>query len=148
MMLILILLILHFYFPYTHYNSVDISPDFLLLVIIGSLRYNGLKIILISFVIGIYKDFITQSYFLGFLTFVNTILGYIIQNLRSTIYKNAYYTFFSILIFFYFFTNYFLQYSESYFFYFKFSLIKTLTTIFALFLFNLLFPKNFKKDAK
>ena len=89
-MLILILLILHFYFPYIHYNLIDISPDFLLLIIISSLRYSGFQIILISFIIGLYKDFITQSYFIGFLTFINTFFGYVISNLKLFIYKISY----------------------------------------------------------
>ena len=147
--MLIILLLLHFYFPYMSYNSINISPDFLLLIIIySSIRLDKSKLILISFIIGLLRDILTQYYFLGFISLLTTFFGYLMATTKSS--KNFNFKYVSILIFtfFYFFIDYTLQYSESYFFYFKFSFIRLVVTISIFFLLNKIFTKIFKNFEK
>jgi len=146
-MITLLLLILHFYFPSIDYNSISISPDFLLLIIIiNSFYLNDSKTLLLGFIIGLLKDILTQSDYLGFLTFVTLVFSYALIKIKIYQKKDIQYFSISFLTFFYFFINYFLKYSESYFFYFKFSLIQAILTIFILFLFYFIFNKRFKRN--
>ena len=148
-MIILLLLILHFYFPSIYYNTINISPDFLLIIIvIGSFYLNNSKILLLGFSIGLLKDILTQSDYLGFLTFITLIFSYVLIKIKIYQNKNIQYVVISFLMLIYFFSNYFLKYSELYLFYLKFSLIKSITTIFFLFLFYLIFNERLKKNEK
>jgi len=148
-MIILLLLILHFYFPSIYYNTINISPDFLLIIIvIGSFYLNNSKILLLGFSVGLLKDILTQSDYLGFLTFITLIFSYVLIKIKIYQNKNIQYVVISFLMLIYFFSNYFLKYSESYLFYLKFSLIKSIATIFVLFLFYLIFNERLKKNEK
>jgi len=148
-MIILFLLILHFYFPSINYNSINISPDFLLIIIVISSFYlNDSKTLLLGFSIGLLKDILTQSDYLGFLTLITLIFSYGLIKIKIYKKKNIQYFSISFLMFIYFFANYFLKYSESFLFYFKFSLMQYIVTIFILFLFYLIFNERFKKNEK
>ena len=148
-MIIFLLLILHFYFPIVDYGSIDISPDFLLLIIIiNSFYLNDSKILLSGFVIGLLKDLLTQSDYLGLLTFLSILFAYGLIKLKVYQNKNMKYIFISFLMFIYFFINYFLKYSESYLFYCKFALIQSLTTSFVLFFYHFIFKYRLNKNAK
>ena len=148
-MIILFLLILHFYFPSINYSSINISPDFLLIIIVISSFYlNDSKTLLLGFSIGLLKDILTQSDYLGFLTFITLFFSYGLIKIKIYKKKNIQYFSISFLMFIYFFANYFLKYSESHFFYFKFSLMQYIITIFILFLFYLIFNERFKKNEK
>ena len=117
-MIILLLLILHFYFPSIYYNTINISPDFLLIIIvIGSFYLNNSKILLLGFSIGLLKDILTQSDYLGFLTFITLIFSYVLIKIKIYQNKNIQYVVISFLMLIYFFSNYFLKYSELYLFY-------------------------------
>ena len=148
-MIIFLLLILHFYFPIVDYGSIDISPDFLLLIIIiNSFYLNDSKILLSGFVIGLLKDLLTQSDYLGLLTFLSILFAYGLIKLKVYQNKNMKYIFISFLMFIYFFVNYFLKYSESYLFYCKFALIQSLITSFVLIFFHFIFKDKLNKNAK
>ena len=148
-MIIFLLLILHFYFPIVDYGSIDISPDFLLLIIIiNSFYLNDSKILLSGFVIGLLKDLLTQSDYLGLLTFLSILFAYGLIKLKVYQNKNMKYIFISFLMFIYFFINYFLKYSESYLFYCKFALIQSLITSFVLIFCHFIFKDRFNKNAK
>ncbi len=147
-MLAIILIILHLYFPAIHFNHIDISPDFFLLSIVFlSIKYNNSKIIFISFFIGLINDFLISSNYFGLITLIYTVFSYLL--LRINYYKNnAIYNLF-IIISFYFctFLIYMLEYSDSYFFYTKYSLIKVFISFMLLFIIDKIFGVS-KKYAK
>ncbi len=148
-MIFFLLLILHFYFPSLDYNSINISPDFLLIIIIISSFYlNDSKILFLGFIIGLLKDILTQSNYLGFITFISLIFAYGLIKIQVYQNKTTKYIAVLVLMFIYFFINYFLKYSESYLFYLKFSLIQSIVTIFALISFYLIFNERFNKNEK
>lgn len=126
-MLVITLIILQLYFPVLHYNHIDVSPNFFLIaLIVFSLKNNSDKIILVGFGMGIVNDILLSSNYFGFVTFLYTIFSYIL--LRSDNYKsrNIYniYTMLSFFVCVY--LMYVFSYSDTYFFYFKYSLIKSL----------------------
>ncbi len=146
-MINLFLLILYFYFPSINYASINISPDFLLImIIVNSFHLTDSRILLLGFSIGLFKDFLTQSNYLGFLTLITLFFAYLLIKIKIYKNKNIKYIYILCLIFIYFFINYFLKYSESYSFYFQFALIQSIITIFILFAFKIIFNKRFKKD--
>tara|TARA_B100000945_G_C20330512_1_gene572163 strand:- start:503 stop:943 length:441 start_codon:yes stop_codon:yes gene_type:complete len=146
-MINLFLLILYFYFPSISYASINITPDFLLImIIINSFYLIDSKILLLGFSIGLLKDFLTHSDYLGFLTLITLFFAYALTKIKSYKNKNIQYVYILCLMFIYFFINYFLKYSESYFFYFQFSLIQCVITIFTLFIFKIIFNERFKKN--
>mgnify|MGYP001495565911 CR=1 FL=1 len=126
-MLVITLIILKLNFPVLHYNHIDVSPNFFLIaLIVFSLKNNSDKIILVGFGMGIVNDILLSSNYFGFVTFLYTIFSYIL--LRSDNYKsrNIYniYTMLSFFVCVY--LMYVFSYSDTYFFYFKYSLIKSL----------------------
>tara|TARA_Y100001970_G_scaffold170758_1_gene208719 strand:- start:605 stop:1054 length:450 start_codon:yes stop_codon:yes gene_type:complete len=148
-MIILLLLILHFYFPIVEYGSIDISPDFLLIIIIiNSFYLNDSKVLLSGFMIGLLKDLLTQSNYLGLLTFLSILFAYGLIKLKVYKSKSIQYIVVLFLMFIYFFINYFLKYSESYLFYFKFALIQSIITSFALIFCHFIFKGKLNKNAK
>ena len=148
-MIFFLLLILHFYFPIIDYGSIDISPDFLLIIIIiNSFYLNDSKVLLSGFIIGLLKDLLTQSDYLGLLTFLSILFAYGLIKLKVYKNKNIKYIFISFLMFIYFFVNYFLKYSEPYLFYCKFALIQATITSFVLIFCHFTFKDRLKKNAK
>tara|TARA_Y100001968_G_scaffold200356_1_gene183923 strand:+ start:312 stop:761 length:450 start_codon:yes stop_codon:yes gene_type:complete len=148
-MIILLLLILHFYFPIVEYGSINISPDFLLIIIIiNSFYLNDSKVLLSGFMIGLLKDLLTQSNYLGLLTFLSILFAYGLIKLKVYKSKSIQYIVVLFLMFIYFFINYFLKYSESYLFYFKFALIQSIITSFALIFCHFIFKGKLNKNAK
>ena len=84
MLYLILLLLLHFYFPYINYDSINVSPDFLfLLILFSSLKLTQNKLLILSFSTGLLKDILTQYYFFGFLSFINIFLGYAIFEIKS-----------------------------------------------------------------
>ena len=147
--LLFILFLLALYFPHIEYNTIDISPDFTLLIIITiSLKSGQKNATLIGFLIGLIKDLITQYSSLGFLSLLTTCFGYSAGNLKVIRDTTMKYLLLTILIFFYFFIEYFLRYSESYFFYFKFSFIKTVSTLLVFLILRKTFTIFFKSIEK
>ena len=143
-MLNILLLLLHFYFPYINYDLIDVSPDFFLLIILfSSSKLSQNKILALSFSIGILKDILTQYYFFGLLSFMHIFLGYIIISIQSIKDKVFQYFYIFLTFFIYFFISYMLLYSESSIFYLKFSFIKTFLTFLTFFLFKTIFKKSF-----
>ena len=141
---ILLLLLFHFYFPYINYNLIDVSPDFLFLIILfSSLKLSHPKLVGLSFFIGLTKDILTHYYFFGFSSFMNSFIGYIIFSVQSIKDKIFQYCIIFFIMFTYFFINYSLQYAESYIFYFKYSLIKSFLTFIMFVLFNKIVKKSF-----
>jgi len=103
-MIILLLLLLHFYFPAIDYGSIDISPDFLLIIIIiNSFYLSDSKVLLSGFVIGLLKDLLTQSDYLGLLTFLSVLFAYGLIKLKVYQNKNMKYILISFLMLIYFF---------------------------------------------
>ena len=148
-MIFFLLLILHFYFPIVDYGSIDISPDFLLIIIIiNSFYLNDSKVLLSGFMIGLLKDLLTQSNYLGLLTFLSILFAYGLIKLKVYKSKSIQYIVVLFLMFIYFFINYFLKYSESYLFYFKFALIQSIITSFALIFCHFIFKGKLNKNAK
>ena len=71
-----ILILLEFYFPSIFYKTFNISPSFLLLLIIFiTFKYGRKKALLIAFLFGFIKDILIQYSFFGFIR----------NNLSSTI---------------------------------------------------------------
>ena len=147
--LLSILFLLVLYFPSIEYNGIDISPDFtLLIIIIISLKSGQKSATVIGFLIGFIKDLITQYSSLGFLSLLTTCFGYSIGNLKVIRDTTMKYSLLTILIFLYFFVEYFLRYSESYFFYFKFSFIRTVSTLLVFLILRKTFTIFFKSIEK
>ena len=136
----IILFFLLLYFPYINYDGIDISPDFgLIIIVLIALNSSRRSATLAGFFIGLFQDLLTQHLTLGFLSLLGTCFGYSIGNIRF--FKNTHMLYLSISfsIFIYFFMNFIIQYSEGYFFYFKFTLIKMFTTIISLILLKFFF---------
>ena len=139
-MLFILLIILHLYFPALHFNDIDISPDFFLLsLIVLSLTISNYKIILAGILIGFINDLLITTNYFGFITIIYTLFAYLL--LRLNTYKtNDIFNLF-IIISFYFCTIsiYLLRYSDSYFFYIKYSLIKLAFSFMVLFMIDKFF---------
>ena len=139
-MLFVLLIILHLYFPALYYNDIDISPDFFLLsLIVLSIRFSNYKIILAGILIGFINDLLISTNYFGFITIIYALFAYLL--LRLNIYKtNDIFNLF-IIISFYFCTIsiYLLRYSDSYFFYVKYSLIKVAISFMVLFMIDKFF---------
>ena len=126
-MLIIFLIILQLYFPVLLYNHIDVSPNFFLIaLIIFSLKYNSDKIILLGFVLGMINDILLSSNYFGFVALIYTIFSFFL--LRVDIYKsrNIYNMYTMLSLFVCIFLMYVFRYSDTYFFYCKYSLIKSL----------------------
>ena len=139
-MLFILLIILHLYFPSLYYNDIDISPDFFLLsLIVLSISFSSYKIILVGLLIGFINDLLISTNYFGFITIIYALFAYLL--LRLNIYKtNDIFNLF-IIISFYFCTIsiYLLRYSDSYFFYVKYSLIKVAISFMVLFMIDKFF---------
>ena len=139
-MLFILLIILHLYFPALYYNDIDISPDFFLLsLIVLSISFSNYKIILAGILIGFINDLLISTNYFGFITIIYALFAYLL--LRLNIYKtNDIFNLF-IIISFYFCTIsiYLLRYSDSYFFYVKYSLIKLAVSFMVLFMIDKFF---------
>ena len=147
-MLFFLLIILQLYFPALYYNNIDISPDFFLLsLIILSISIASYKIILVGLLIGFINDMLISTNYFGFITTIYALFAYLL--LRLNIYKtNDIFNIF-LIISFYFCTilMYILRYSDSYFFYAKYSLIKVIISFMILFMINKIF-RVVKNHAK
>ena len=139
-MLFVLLIILHLYFPALYYNDIDISPDFFLLsLIVLSISFSNYKIILAGILIGFINDLLISTNYFGFITIIYALFAYLL--LRLNIYKTNDIFNLSIIISFYLCTIliYMLRYSDSYFFYVKYSLIKLAVSFMVLFMIDKIF---------
>jgi len=139
-MLFVLLIILHLYFPALYYNDIDISPDFFLLsLIVLSISFSNYKIILAGILIGFINDLLISTNYFGFITIIYALFAYLLS--RLNIYKTNDIFNLSIIISFYLCTIliYMLRYSDSYFFYVKYSLIKVVISFMVLFLVDKIF---------
>ena len=147
--IILILLLLELYFPYLVYNGLNINPDFfLILIILIGFKYGRLKSTLVGFLIGFIRDFLTQYFLFGFLSFLTTSFGYLIANIRYFRNLNMRYIFLFFSIIMYFYLSYYIQYSGSNIFFLKFSVIKTCLTMISYFILKALFTKSYNYFEK
>lgn len=139
-MLFVLLIILQLYFPALYYNDIDITPNFFLLsLIVLSSSISNYKIILAGILIGFINDLLISTNYFGFITIIYALFAYLL--LRLNIYKtNDIFNLF-IIISFYFCTIsiYLLRYSDSYFFYVKYSLIKLAVSFMVLFMIDKIF---------
>ena len=145
-MINLILIILLFYFPSLNITYINVSPDFFLIILIINSSYlNEYKFLLLGLLIGLFHDFLTQTNYLGFITLIFVLSSYFL--LKIKIYKPSkiYQLLIFLLILLCSFSKYTLSYSETYLFYFKFSLIQSIFTYFILFLIKIVFSERFKK---
>ena len=145
-MINVILIILLFYFPSLNISYINVSPDFFLIILIINSSYlNEYKFLLLGLLIGLFHDFLTQTNYLGFITLIYVLCSYFL--LKIKVYKTLkiYQLLIFLLILLCSFSKYTLLYSETYLFYFKFSLIQSIFTYFILFLIKILFSERFKK---
>ena len=145
-MINVILIILLFYFPSLNISYINVSPDFFLIILIINSSYlNEYKFLLLGLLIGLFHDFLTQTNYLGFITLIYVLCSYFL--LKIKVYKTLkiYQLLIFLLILLCSFSKYTLLYSETYLFYFKFSLIQSIFTYFILFLIIILFSERFKK---
>ena len=147
--ILFILCLLILYFPHLEYSGIDISPDFfLIIVVLVSLKSSRINATLAGFFIGVTQDLLTQYLGLGFLSLLGSCFGYSVGNIKSIKKTIMKYILISISIFIYFFIFFLIKYSESYFFYLKFSLIKMIMTILPIFLLRIFFINFFKTIEK
>ena len=145
-MINVILIILLFYFPSLNISYINVSPDFFLIIlIINSSFLNEYKFLFLGLLIGLFHDLLTQTNYLGFITLIYVLCSYFL--LKIKVYKTLkiYQLLIFLLILLCSFSKYTLLYSETYLFYLKFSLIKSIFTYFILFLIKILFSERFKK---
>lgn len=145
-MINVILIILLFYFPSLNISYINVSPDFFLIIlIINSSFLNEYKFLFLGLLIGLFHDLLTQTNYLGFITLIYVLCSYFL--LKIKVYKTLkiYQLLIFLLILLCSFSKYTLLYSETYLFYFKFSLIQSIFTYFILFLIKILFSERFKK---
>jgi len=145
-MLIITLIILQLYFPVFHYNHIEVSPNFFLIaLIIFSLKYNSDKIILLGFVLGMINDILLSSNYFGFVTLLYTIFSFFL--LRVDIYKsrNIYNMYTMVSFFVCIFLMYVFRYSDTYFFYCKYSLIKSLFSFLIIYFIDKVFEVSKKR---
>ena len=145
-MINVILIILLFYFPSLNISYINVSPDFFLIIlIINSSFLNEYKFLFLGLLIGLFHDLLTQTNYLGFITLIYVLCSYFL--LKIKVYKTLkiYQLLIFLLILLCSFSKYTLLYSETYLFYFKFSLIQSIFTYFILFLIKILFLERFKK---
>jgi rod shape-determining protein MreD len=137
-------LLLLLYTPIIYYNSSNLSPNFFIIIIIYcGFKYNRITIIIISFFLGIFQDFLIQYEYLGITSILIISFGYAIGNIKKI--KNIYmkYIFIIISIFIFFYSNEFITSSENFFLIIKNSLINTFITVATYFLIRFLFRKRF-----
>ena len=144
-MLEFILILLEFYFPSIFYKTFNVTPSFLLLLIIFvAFNYGQKSAILIAFLFGFIKDILIQYSSFGLLTLLTCIFAYcIVYLIKINDIKIKYMvSFFLFLIYFYFY--YLFQFSSSSILYLELSFIKTLMTIITYFIINFIFNKRYK----
>ena len=143
MSILIALLLLELYSPDIKYDFIDISPDFLLILIVlltfKSGRKNGT---LIGFFVGLSKDLLTQYATFGFLSLIGSCFGYAIGSINYIKNTNMKYILVSVIVFGYFFIFYNLQYSSDYIFSLKFSFLKCIMTILSLLSLKIIFKKK------
>ena len=140
-----ILILLEFYFPSIFYKTFNVSPSFLLLLIIFvTFNYGRKRAILVAFLFAFIKDILTQYSSFGFITLLTCIFAYFIGYLVKTNDIKIKYlvSIFLCLVYFYFYHLF--QFSASSFFYLELSFMKTLLTIIAYFIINLIFTRRYK----
>lgn len=127
------------FFPEINFNNINVSPDFMILLILFSLKDFSVPIIIIgSFSIGFLKDSLTQVNLFGVNTFLLGVLGYLF--LVSMSIKNNVIKYFSIFlfIFLYHFCFFYITISDNFLFIITLSVLKTFST----YIVFLLFIKN------
>ena len=140
-----ILILLEFYFPSILYKTFNVSPSFLLLLIIFiTFKYGLKRALLITFLFAFIKDILIQHSLFGSITFLTCIFTYFIGFLvKINDIKIKYLiSIFLSLVYFYFY--YLFQFSASSILYLELSFMKTLVTIIAYFLISLIFSKRYK----
>ena len=145
-MINVILIILLFYFPSLNISYINVSPDFFLIILIINSSYlNEYKFLLLGLLIGLFHDFLTQTNYLGFITLIYVLSSYFLLKIKVYKPSKIYQLLIFLLILLCSFSKYTLSYSETYLFYFKFSLIQSIFTYFILFLIKIVFSERFKK---
>jgi len=145
-MINVILIILLFYFPSLNISYINVSPDFFLIILIINSSYlNEYKFLLLGLLIGLFHDFLTQTDYLGFITLIYVLSSYLLLKIKVYKPSKIYQLLIFLLILLCSFSKYTLSYSETYLFYFKFSLIQSIFTYFILFLIKIVFSERFKK---
>ena len=138
-----ILILFGLYFPFIFYKTINIAPDFLLLLItIVSFKDNAKHYAVVGFLIGFIKDILIQYSWFGLITLLTFIFSYAINYIAKFNDINIKYLSFILLIFIYFYFYYFFQFSASPFFYIELSFIKTFITIIGYFIINFIFNKR------
>jgi len=142
--MIFFFILLLFYAPIIYYNSSNLSPNFFIIIIIYcGLKYNKKTIIIISFFLGVFQDFLIQYEYLGIISILITSFGYAIANIKKIKNIKMKYILIIILVFIYFYSNESITNYENFFLIFKNSLINTFITISTYFLIRFLFRKRF-----
>jgi len=140
-----ILILLEFYFPSIIYKTFNISPSFLLLLIIFiTFNYGQKRALLIAFLFAFIKDILIQHSLFGFITLITCIFAYFIGYLVKINDIRIKYLLSILLSLVYFYFYYLFQFSASSILYLELSFMKTLLTIIAYFLINLIFTKRYK----
>ncbi len=144
-MLEFILILLEFYFPSIIYKTFNITPSFLLLLIIFvTFNYGQKRAVLTAFLFGFIKDVLIQHSSFGLISLLTCIFAYCIGYLVkiNDIRIKYIVSFFLLLIYFYFY--YLLQFSSHPILYLELSFMKTLMTLISYFIINLIFNKRYK----
>ena len=140
-----ILILFELYFPSIFYKSFNITPGFLLLLILFVVfKYGRKRAILIAFVFGFIKDILIQHSWFGLMTLLTSAFAYAIGYLVKINDINIKYILFALLLLVYFYFHYLIQLSAPFTIYLELSFIRTLTTIIAYFVINLISNKRYR----
>ena len=139
-----ILILFELYFPTIFYKSFNITPGFLLLLIIFIVfKYGRRKAILIAFLFGFIQDILIQHSWFGLMTLLISTFAFAIGYLVKINDINIKYILFALLLLVYFYFHYLIQFSAPFTIYLELSFIRTLTTIIAYFAINLISNKRY-----
>ena len=144
-----ILILFELYFPSIFYKTTNISPDFLLLLILYiSFKYTRVNVLVIAFLCGFIKDILISYSWFGLIALLVTIFAYMASHLKKINSVSINYIFSSLLIFFYFYFYFLFQFSYSFIFCLELSIVKTLMTILIYFVIKVIYSRSYNYFEK
>ena len=104
----IIVLVLQLFLPVININSLEITPDILIIFLAYIGYYYGrLETIIIGFLLGLIQDFVTQLDLIGIMAFVKSLMGYGLGTMA--LYRSIWHRNFRIIfIFFIFFIHFYI----------------------------------------
>ena len=148
--LAIIVLVVQIFIPVININSLEITPDILIIFLAYIGYYYGrMEAIIMGFLLGLIQDFVTQFEMIGIMAFVKSLIGYCLGSMA--LYRSIWHRNFRLLfIFFIYFLHFFIYHyiklngtAVSNFLYLKIILIHTIVC----FVIFIIFDKSIMKNG-